>query len=181
MLSSMTSRSTVTAGVSRSASAVMTASSRAMPLRGAWRERDSLDRTDDAVEGLLEAGVGLGPAEDRGRLDGGTARLAQADDEGGRSRDAQLHAVLKTLPHLRRVLSALQALFEARHVEPDGAGVLDKILVVQRGLAIEQPIVHRPVFALLAGAVGRLGGLERLRMKTLQGKIAKDVFHLAGL
>jgi hypothetical protein len=41
--------------------------------------------------------------------------------------------------------------------------------------------VHLPVFALLPGAEGRLGRLERVRVDGLDGKVSKDVFQPSGV
>jgi hypothetical protein len=42
-------------------------------------------------------------------------------------------------------------------------------------------VVHRPELALLVGALGRFGGLERIRVNALERQVAVDVLHFARL
>ncbi len=43
-----------------------------------------------------------------------------------------------------------------------------------------EPVVHLPIFPLLACAVGRLVRFECLWMDGFYGKVAKDILHLTG-
>lgn len=55
-----------------------------------------------------------------------------------------------------------------------------EIFQPQHFLIGKEPVVHLPVLSLLSGAVGRLVRLECLGMDRLDGKVAEDVFDLAG-
>src|SRR2546422_3276663 len=46
-------------------------------------------------------------------------------------------------------------------------------------LVLEEPVVHLPILALVASAVGGLGGLARLRMDLSERIVPKHVAHLA--
>ncbi len=48
-------------------------------------------------------------------------------------------------------------------------------------LVLEQPVVHLPVLALVAGAVRRLGRLARVGVNLVDRKVPEDVTQLAGL
>jgi hypothetical protein len=62
---------------------------------------------------------------------------------------------------------------EARKIEAQGRSVARKILNLQGLLLLEQPIVHRPEFALGSRGFGRLGGALRMRMHVGQRKVTK--------
>jgi len=63
---------------------------------------------------------------------------------------------------------------EPLDVEPEGVGVRDEILVAQRVLVLEEPVVHLPEPALGAGGLGGLRRQLGVRMHVRQGEVAID-------
>ena len=62
--------------------------------------------------------------------------------------------------HPHGVLAALQALAKRGDVDADGLSVTGQLFARQLGLVSKEPVVHGPERAAVAGAMGRLGGLE---------------------
>src|SRR5438309_2328456 len=62
---------------------------------------------------------------------------------------------------------------QPRGVEPELAGVLDQVIVLERELALEQPIVHLPELPLRAGRFGRFGGVLRVQVQLGERKVAE--------
>ena len=70
---------------------------------------------------------------------------------------------------------ALEIRGEPRHVEPEGAGVLDDPSLGHRLVAVVDPVVHLPEPALLAGSLGGERDARRSRMGALVREVAEDV------
>src|SRR5205085_1525567 len=69
--------------------------------------------------------------------------------------------------------------------EPGAAGarplcVADEIGRGERLLVTEEPFVHLPVLALVAGTLGGLGGAQRIGVDLFERQVADDVAQLAG-
>jgi hypothetical protein len=68
---------------------------------------------------------------------------------------------------------------EARHVEPQPLGMGVQIPERKMLLIGEQQVVHLPELALLAGALGGLGGRERVGVGLLEREVAEDDAYAA--
>ena len=134
----------------------------------------------EAVDRLLEGGVRLRPFDHPDRRHLRVVRLGDGQEERGRALNPGLLALGQVAPDPARLFSAVETLLELREIEVDGSRVGREIVRAERLLVGEEPVVHRPVLALLAGAVGCLVRLECLGMDGLDGEIAEDVLHLAG-
>src|SRR5256714_11517055 len=95
------------------------------------------------------------------------------DEKGGRPVHSAPHAAHEVVAHLRLVGMRRQLALEARGVEPELLGVLDQVFVLERELALEQPIVHLPELPLCAGRFGRFGGVLRVQMQFGERKVAE--------
>src|SRR5207249_2996637 len=109
----------------------------------------------------MRRAAGPGAARSRAR------RLPAAPETG-------LLAGVPRSPGVRRRRAARRQLaLEARGVEPELPGVLDQVIVLERELALEQPIVHLPELPLRAGRFGRFGGVLRVQMQLGERKVAE--------
>src|SRR2546426_12390997 len=152
--------------------------------RAAFPEKEGgkslLRRGEKSLDRFLEAGVRLRPDDHLRGPDLTGLRVAQAQEERRRAPNAGLLPVLEIFADRRGVLPALEALTELLRVQAERLGVERQLGHAEGSLIREQAIVHLPVLSLLTRAVGRLGGLERIRMQRLEGKVAKDVLQLPG-
>src|SRR5437867_2459661 len=95
------------------------------------------------------------------------------DEKRRRPVHAAAHAAHEVVAHLRLVGVRRQLALEARGVEPELPGVLDQVIVLERELALEQPIVHLPELPLRAGRFGRFGGVLRVQMQLGERKVVE--------
>src|SRR5437660_597711 len=76
------------------------------------------------------------------------------------------------------LLARFQAGVERGAIEPERARVLAELLRGKGILILEESVVHLPILALVASAVGGLGGLARLRMNLIERIVPKHEAQL---
>ena len=104
---------------------------------------------------------------------------AAVDEERGCAGHAAVVRALDVALDAQRVLARLERLLEARHVETDLVRVVDEVDDAERRLAVEQPVVHRPERALLAGGLGGFRGDLGVLVDVDEWEMAEDVAELA--
>src|SRR3990172_5498406 len=131
------------------------------------------------VDHLAEGRDGLG-TPDGGRLDRAVLG-GLADEKGGCPGDPDGRAGSQVFADGGGILALVQTAVEVVDLQTQIAGKPPQIVDHEGALVLEEPGMHLPVLALLAGAMGGLGGLPRLGMDRVQGEIAEDVSDLAGV
>src|SRR5690349_9364904 len=117
-----------------------------------WR-RDSLEERSEVVAPIVPHAV---------------------DEESGRSIDAALHAAHEVIPHFGAVRTGVERAAETVGIEAQLPGVFDQVVILERELPLEQPVVHLPERALRTGGLGRLGGVLGLGVDLRQREVAED-------
>ena len=128
-------------------------------------ERSNGSRTcgQEAVDGFLERGVGQGAPQHPDGFDLAVG-CHGAQEKRRCILNPQLLSLGQAIAHLRGIFIAVQTLLKSITIEADGFGMGGQILRHQGLLIIEQPIVHFPIFPLVAGTMGRFGSLEGVFM-----------------
>src|SRR5881397_3037516 len=109
----------------------------------------------------------------------GVTRFCPRYDEPRSTLHTSSQTVAQALLDALRMSACVQASVEEGAIETERARVLTELRRRKRLLILEEPVVHLPIFALIASAVGGLRGLAGLRMDLIQRVVAKHVAHLA--
>src|SRR5262249_13579061 len=108
----------------------------------------------------------------------GAEQRPPVDEEGRRTGDPHLLARLLRGGDVLGLGVGVEALLEARRVEPDRLGVALEVRDLERALVVEHFLVHFPVLALVERAQRRLGRLLGVLVH-LERELAVDEAHLA--
>lgn len=123
----------------------------------------------------------MGANEPPGGADLCAVRLQPTKEKRGSARHSHPLPHGNIGAHAGGVLSAIEALFELRRLEPERLRMGEQILDRECLLAGEEPVVHIPILALVACAVGGLVSLEGQRMDRLKWEVVEDVAYLSGV
>jgi len=93
--------------------------------------------------------------------------------ERRRAVDTARDAAQEILPNARGVCVGTKRILKVLAIKPEGLGVLDEVRVVQRGLMLEESIVHFPESLLACGRFRGLGGVLGVWMELAERKISE--------